>query len=52
MKKGTIFIFFGGIAFLILGLMFALTGGFGIIVGLIIIGVGIVIMITIKIIRG
>jgi hypothetical protein len=45
MKKGTIFIFFGGIAFMILGLTFAITGGFGIMIGLILIVVGIVIMI-------
>jgi hypothetical protein len=45
MKKGTIFIFFGGIAFMILGLMFAVGGGFGTIIGLIIISVGIVIVI-------
>jgi hypothetical protein len=40
-KKGTIAIFCGGIAFMIVGIMFAMDRGLGIIIGLIIIAVGI-----------
>jgi uncharacterized membrane protein len=42
MKKGTVFIIFGGIAFMFVGFMFATGGGFGIILGLIFLGVGVV----------
>jgi uncharacterized membrane protein len=44
-EKRNVAIFCGGIAFMIVGIMFAVSGGFGIIIGLIIIGVGIVIVI-------
>jgi hypothetical protein len=46
MKKGTIAIFCGAMAFILLGLLFVVSAGaFGIILGLIVVGVGIVIMI-------